>query len=111
MPAEDIAKNIDQVFFGKLRDNEDVETEAQQPVVAVAKRIPRLPSAAKVAAHNFLCEPYRSWCRACIAGRGLSKELHRDRQIQSEVPVVLLDYTFLDEAENANPILFGRDDR
>ena len=83
---------------------------AAEPVVALARRVPDAPSAAEREAHAVLCEPYRSWCRCCVAGRGSAHDAHRVHG-DGELPVIGMDFGYLDEATDANPILFGRDDR
>ena len=74
------------------------------------KRAPHMPTQAEVAAHEITHEPYRDWCRACVAGRGLA-----DKHVQSDhsevaLPTVAFDYGYLgDREEECSPILCGKD--
>ena len=59
--------------FGPVRvdefADEDMVQEAEELSHAPA---PVLPSKAEVEAHNVSHLPFRSWCSACVRGRGLS---------------------------------------
>ena len=62
------------------------------------RRITRRPkelTTAERLAHEELHEPYRDWCRACVAGRG-RVEYHRTRDhSEDSVPVLAIDYGYL----------------
>ena len=49
-----------------------------------------------IAAHGVSHVPYRSWCRACVAGRGRSFQ-HKASGQESTVPVVSMDYLYFNE--------------
>ena len=55
-------------------DGEDfsyLEQQARERPVRVLRKRPEQPTAAEVQEHEISGhEPYRSWCRACVAGRG-----------------------------------------
>ncbi len=73
---------------------------AEAPAVKM-RRSPDAPTAAEIADHEATHEPYRAWCRACVAGRGLA-----DRH------VVSIDYAYLTEREDGTtPILVGKDSK
>ena len=84
---------------------------AEEPVVRARRRAPERPSAKEVEDHEAFHEPYRSWCRACVAGRGTTHDAHRAPDGVAEVPTVGLDYGYLGDDQDAQPILYGRDDR
>ena len=89
--------------------DENINVESQEVVAVRAKRIPNTPSLEERRQHEILCEPYRSWCRACVAGRGLAGRHVASQSSQEEVPVVALDYGYLGDREDANPIICGHD--
>ena len=48
----------------------DLEQQARERPVRVLRKRPVQPTAAEVQEHEISGdEPYRSWCRACVAGR------------------------------------------
>ena len=61
---------------------------------------------------------YRTWCRRCVAGRGLGQQ-HRSRDEESKrddgLPIIASDYTFMTtdgkEDGRAKPILVIKDSR
>ena len=59
---------------------------------------------------------YRSWCAACVEGRGVGEqsriELLGEEEVERTTPIVAYDYGFLTQ-ENADtfPILICRDSR
>ena len=82
-----------QEFPEAIEDNgaDDVAEEAGRKVV----RRPKEPTAAERRAHEELHEPYRDWCRACVAGRG-RVEYHRGRDHSEDaIPVLAIDYGYL----------------
>ena len=64
------------VDLGMIADGED-RTEMEESVQLKALRSPTQPSAEEVQLHNVTHCPYRSWCRACVAGKGKSLA-HKD---------------------------------
>ena len=84
----------DEVLCGPCEPNED-ELEDVQPHKKV--RNPHAPSKQEILEHRVLHWPYRSWCRACVFGRGKhthhlkSKEPRADR----ELPSINIDFMFL----------------
>ena len=63
--------------FGPVRVDEFGPTSADEDVVQEAEELkhvpaPILPSQAQVESHNVSHLLFRSWCSACVRGRGLS---------------------------------------
>ena len=57
---------------------------------------PDRPTPEMIAAHEVSHVPYRSWCRACVAGRGRAFQ-HKASGQESTVPVVSMDYLYFNE--------------
>ena len=77
-------------------DREDVGDLEQQtrerPVRVLRKRLAQ-PTAAEVQEWSY--EPYRSWCRACVAGRGRA-DAHVGRPgVEKGVPIIGVHYGYL----------------
>ena len=54
---------------------------------------PKMPSRAKVEAHNLTHLPYRSWCKHCVKGRG--KELpHQRAKRETDMHEFHFDWAF-----------------
>ena len=51
--------------------DEEAEDE-EESIQMKALRVPTQPSADEIQQHNIAHCPFRSWCRACVAGRGRS---------------------------------------
>ena len=89
--------------------SEEHETPAVLP-----KRQPDQPTQAEREAHEVTHAPYRSWCRACVAGRGRSDPHFKLDQAESSISTVAIDYAYLCEEgaeERASPILVARNDK
>ena len=60
-------------------DVRDLEQQACERPVRVLRKRPEQPTAAEVQVHEISGhEPYRSWCRACVAGRGRADAMGGD---------------------------------
>ena len=59
-------------------------------------RAPPVPTPQMVAEHEVTHIPYRSWCPACVAGRGRSYSHHHEGR-DSTVPVISADYLYFSE--------------
>ena len=75
------------------------------------------PTAEEVEEHeaNGHCN-YRSWCRACVAGRGRSDAHVSENSDENALPMVAIDYAYLGDSANdsedkASPILVLRSGR
>lgn len=100
-------------FGGPAGNEQDVVESAVRPL-----RAPQAPTRDEIDAHEASghCN-YRSWCRACIAGRGRSDPHSSASGDEHALPTVAIDYAYLGEppgedAERSCPILVlksGRD--
>ena len=77
---------------------------------------PVLPSEAEVEAHNVSHLPFRSWCSACVRGRGLSlghRRVVAKTKEAEQIPTISVDYGFFgqpeDRAHDTLPVLIVRD--
>ena len=64
---------------------------------------PVLPSKAEVEAHNVSHLPFRSWCSACVRGRGLSfghRKVDTKTKVAEQIPAVSVDYRFFGQQED-----------
>ena len=81
------------------KDNAEID-ETRKPQIA---RRPYTPTAAEVEAHLPLHLEYRSWCRHCVAGRGVATQHRQCSGDRHELGVtVSLVYRFMtaEEAED-----------
>ena len=63
---------------------------------------PILPSKAEVESHNFARLPFRSWCSACVHGRGLSfghRKVDTKTKEAEQMPTVSVDEGFFVQLE------------
>ncbi|CAE6971968.1 unnamed protein product [Symbiodinium sp. CCMP2592] len=67
------------------------EGQSAQPLAR-----PDRPTPEMIAAHEVSHVPYRSWCRACVAGRGRAYQ-HKASGQESTVPVISMDYLYFNE--------------
>ena len=70
--------------------------------MAVAVRDLDPPTAAEKADHDLTHATSRSWCRACVQGKGVSASHVRQEKLQPESmlgPTVHADYAFMGENE------------
>ena len=74
-------------------DARDLEASEAFPIRR--KKAPLEPSAAEREEHERLHEPYRSWCRACVAGRGRSDGHFARSNSEKQFPVIGIDYGYL----------------
>ena len=109
----------------------ELEFESAQRPLQARRRRPDQPTAAEREEHERLHEPFRAWCRSCVAGRARADwHVARGRDDHTRtIPVIGVDYGYLwkrageepeDEAEDAdppadaiisNPLLCGRNSR
>ena len=95
--------------IGPVSVEDDVVPEAEE-----LKHVPApvLPSKAEVEAHNVSHLPFRSWCSACVRGRGLSlghRKVDTKTKEAEQIATVCVDYGFFkqleDRAHNTLPVL------
>ena len=72
------------------------ETQGSEEDVVDLKHAtsPPQPSAEQVERHRVDHNPYRSWCKWCIMGRGQGRP-HATTGTDSTVPIVGMDYFFV----------------
>ena len=74
-------------------------------------RAPPVPTPQMIAEHELTHIPYRSWCPACVAGRGRSYSHHHEAR-DSTVPVISADYLYFSDkgsTEKSLPTVVIRD--
>ena len=78
---------------------EQHEADEQGAVACRPVRDPGTPSAAERAAHELTHWPYRSWCKACVAGMatGLQHRHVKPDDAMSDVTRVIMDFAYLKE--------------
>ena len=79
-----------------------------QSARAIPLPVPRAPSKSEWEKHIVSHMPYRSWCRHCVAGRGLERRhLSQSGVNEDAQPYISIDYCYL--AGDATPILVAKD--
>ena len=75
-------------------DGEEAEEEAAN---VRTRKTPKEPSEEERRQHRITHLPYKSWCTACVIGRGLAAQhrLVKDKEEQAE-PVVQFDYGYIE---------------
>ena len=95
------------------------EEESEEIAPPALVHAPANPTRAEVDEHESTGHvQYRTWCRHCVAGRGLGQQ-HRSRDEESKrddgLPIIASDYTFMTtdgkEDGRAKPILVIKDSR
>ena len=90
----------------------DLEAEAAESGPAVKpRRKPAEPTAQEILEHGDLHEPYRAWCAACVAGRGLSDRHLAEDSTEEALARVGIDWGFLGSEEGATPLLCAKDSK
>ena len=99
----------DKEVIGKNLSNKDEDSDSggeAEESIGIVK--PCRPSEEEVEAHNRTHFPFRNWCEVCVKGR-CQEDPHRssDGDKEYEVPVVSLDYCYLNEEKGSKvkPIL------
>jgi len=109
-------------FEGDAAPQIDVDLggdEFGEPSAVVVRRPPAAPTQEEIRAHEVAHEPYRSWCPACVAGRGRAEYHWRKDRSQDSIPSFGVDYGYLlgaedqegmseEERRRATPLLCGR---
>eukprot|EP00973_Karenia_brevis_P043295 6000319-Karenia_brevis.AAC.1 len=92
--------------------------QEQEDVPVKTRRSPEQPTRDEVEQHNSHHEPYRSWCPACVAGRGRSFAHSMVDRSTDTYSVIAIDYAYLTgkfqhaeevEDEGGSLLLCGRD--
>ena len=95
-------------------DVRDLEQQARERPVRVLRKRPEQPTVAEVQEHEISGhEPYRSWCRACVAGRGRADAQVERPEVEKGEPIIGVDYGYLwsraPEASDAHDEVAGED--
>ena len=90
---------------GQLED-EAVEGPSTKP-----RRRPDEPTVQETMEHNDTHEPYRAWCPACVAGRGVSDRHQAGDLTEEALARIGLDWGYLGSEHEATPLLCGRDSK
>ena len=88
---------------------EEVGEEAQEVdrMVGKVRKDPGQPTAAEIAKHNTTHLPYRSWCKHCVNGRGVTHpHLKRKHNWEEELPTVGVDYHYMGKEEEEGTVPF-----
>ena len=92
---------------------EEVEMEAPEETVVVARKAPYEPTEEERLRHEATHLPYRAWCEYCVKGRGKCKPHQRRGEVEENgVPNISLDYFFLggeDMEASENPMIVMSD--
>ena len=89
------------VDFSSLPDPEDEQVDdtleaqaAESPELRI-RCAPCAPSAQERRDHEVLHEPFRAWCRSCVAGRAKSDQHKARDAAEKELPILGVDYGYL----------------
>ena len=90
--AEERAQRAPEAEEDEEGDEKDCEHRAPKVLARVAAPTRAMRDEHEASGHAT----YRPWCAHCVEGRGRSRQ-HRkvDRDVESEIPVVSMDYGFL----------------
>lgn len=102
-PMEDLPQSDGQqvvVPGGEAVFNESSEEDIEPPRII---RNPKCPTAREIDEHELTHMQPRSWCRACVYGRGMSDQHRRqlphpmDAAVPTEIttPIISIDFTFM----------------
>ena len=91
---------------------EESETQTEEGQTTRQRRSHRAPTKKECEDHMRTHIPFRSWCKHCLAGRGVATQ-HKSRRDsgEHEVAEVALDYCFLRDSEGGEsvPVLVMKD--
>ena len=93
-----------------------VHMDEEEQVEAVPMRMVRAPddpTASEVEQHRIAHIPYRSWCRECVLGRGISAAHAKlDAEREHLLPTVAHDYAFVGKDDDkVMPVLVSKSSR
>ena len=80
MIAPAVETEPEQPSYEARAEGNEGETEIQPEEETADLKVgadPAMPSAADVAEHRVTHMPYRSWCKHCVAGRGVGEQRGR----------------------------------
>jgi hypothetical protein len=98
MIAPAVETEPEQPSYEARAEGNEGETEIQPEEETADLKVgadPAMPSAADVAEHRVTHMPYRSWCKHCVAGRGVGEQRGRHAGRKHDIPRVGIDYWFI----------------
>lgn len=113
-----VGRDGEEDMFGEdvvdMQQDQEVEEGAQEVDRRVGKvrKDPGSPSAEEVRKHSATHLPYRSWCKHCVNGRGITHpHLAHKHNIEEEIPTVGIDYHYMGKEgeEGTIPMLAIKD--
>ena len=64
----------------------------------------RTPTAADIEEHELMGHvQYRSWCKCCVAARGVGQQHRHVEQEETAEPVISSDYAYMSQKEEYTP--------
>ena len=96
--AEAVPEHQEATCDDGVPEGNEGETEIQPEEEVADLKVgadPAMPNAAGVAEHRVTHMPYRSWCKHCVAGRGVGEQRGRHVGRQHDIPRVGVDYWFI----------------
>ena len=79
--------------------DEEAREVAEEPTLALSRRPKQAPTPLQRRLHEETHEPFRVWCRACVAGRAKAfLALTREAQ-DKDIPVTGADYGYFRHAD------------
>ena len=89
-PAE--AADDDEEKWIEVKSDDELEAEVEPLRIAPS---PKLPSPADVEEHRLTHNPYRSWCKFCVMGRGLGEKRGAHTGRDHQIPRLGVDYWYI----------------
>ena len=88
--------------------------ETEESIKAKTKPVLVQPTAGEIEQHEVAHVPFRSWCKFCIMGKGVASAHHIGESVESQVPIISVDYAFMGskkekEEEKGSPIMVIKD--
>ena len=95
---------MEEAGTGREIAEQELPEQSQEVVAVKARRAPDEPTAAERAEHEGLHEPYRAWCRACVAGRGHSGPKLGGNRGEEAIATIGIDYGYLVKREGVEEV-------
>ena len=108
VPSEGVGSMQGQEDKAEAEIDEDehrAEVEEVRKPKPAAK--PYTPTRAAVYEHEVIHLPYRSWCRHCVHGRGVSSPHVKPNKMEKIGLTISTDYCFMNGEEDDDPCLPG----
>jgi hypothetical protein len=90
---KDLVKVICSIESDADSEGEESQDEGRK---AIVRRVENRPGQEEVDEHNVSHVPFRSWCKHCVKGKAVNRGHSRSVAV-SEVPVISIDYAFVNE--------------